>query len=217
MKNNTDELLTLRHVTAGYGHRRVVHDLSARIRPGDFIVLHGSNGCGKSTLLRLMAGLLCPDGGTVWRREGLQTGYLPQHRAVDRTFPITVRQVVLSGLTGQYRWWRSCPAELCHRADDLLVRLGLEACATHPIEALSGGQWQRTLLARALVSRPDLLLLDEPETHLDAAMRALLYDLLRDGGAARAVVMVSHEEDTAALPPGYTLWRMQEGRLLRTV
>lgn len=214
MKNNGNRpLVVLSHVSAGYGRGPVVRDASACVMPGDFIVLRGGNGSGKSTLLRLMAGLLRPGEGGLTRRGGLRTGYLPQHRTIDRTFPVTVRQVVLSGMASRHAWWRRCPAPLCADAEALMERLGLADLATRPIEALSGGQWQRTLIARALAGRPDLLLLDEPETHLDADTRALLYELLREEAAERAVVMVSHEDEKTGDGQGRTVWHMEDGVL----
>lgn len=150
------------------------------------------------------------------RDYGLRTGYLPQHRTIDRTFPVTVRQVVLSGMASRHAWWRRCPASLCADAEALMERFGLADLATRPIEALSGGQWQRTLIARALAGRPDLLLLDEPETHLDADTRTLLYGLLREEAAERAVVMVSHENEKTGDGHGRTVWHMEDGVLTAT-
>lgn len=190
-------LVCLDGVTQRFGQKTVLRDVSLRIGPRDFLILRGPNGGGKTTLLRLIAGLLRPADGSVRRRAGLNIGYLPQYRRIDRQFPITVEQTVRTGLTGHGPLWRRPGPEARARLAEAMARFRLEPLAGRPIAALSGGQWQRTLLARAVVSRPDLLLLDEPDTHLDAASKAELYALIGEAARSCAVVVVSHD---AALP-----------------
>lgn len=179
-----------------FGTSAVLSDVSVCVGRGDFWVLTGPNGGGKTTLLRIMAGLLRPSSGRVERAPGLRMGYLPQYRRIDRTFPITVREVVQSGLLACASSMRPLPRTLRDRCDQWLETMGMEAFADQPIEKLSGGQWQRTLLARAMVSQPDLLLLDEPETHLDAGGKRLLHTLLESWRQVLSVVIVSHEADS---------------------
>ena len=168
-------LIRLENVDAGYGDRMILQDCSLMVWDEDFLVLRGRNGGGKTTLLKVLAGLLPPMQGKVIRREAFTVGYLPQHRTIDREFPITVFDTVQSGLQCTLKWWQRYGAQ--HRAltEETLRSLGLEALAECPIRNLSGGQWQRTLLARALVSQPRLLLLDEPDTHLDRNAKQELY------------------------------------------
>lgn len=187
------DLLSLHNVTAGYEGRAVLHDFSLTIAPRDFIVLRGKNGGGKTTLLKLLVGLLSPMSGSVERREDLTIGYLPQYRSIDRLFPITVEQTVRSGLQTTLRWWQRFQPKHTQRTHELLHQLRLAHLAHRPIDSLSGGQWQRTLLARALVSSPQLLLLDEPDTHLDAAAKKELYEALLREHHHRAIVIVSHD------------------------
>lgn len=187
------DLLSLHNVTAGYEGRAVLHDFSLTIAPRDFIVLRGKNGGGKTTLLKLLVGLLSPMSGSVERREDLTIGYLPQYRSIDRLFPITVEQIVRSGLQTTLRWWQRFQPKHTQRTHELLRQLRLDHLAHRPIDSLSGGQWQRTLLARALVSSPQLLLLDEPDTHLDAAAKKELYEALLHEHHHRAIVIVSHD------------------------
>lgn len=190
---NKDLLLRLNHVGMNFGARTVLSDVSIDIARGDFWLLTGANGGGKTTLLRIMAGLLRPGSGSVERAKDLHIGYLPQYRRIDRTFPITVREVVQSGLLARTSSLRPVPRDLRGRCDRWIETMGLEALADHSIEKLSGGQWQRTLLARAMVSQPDLLLLDEPETHLDADGKHLLCALLEKWRHVLSIVIVSHE------------------------
>lgn len=190
-----ETLLSIENVTLCYGDRVILTDVSLSVDSGDTLLLHGPNGGGKTTLLRLMAGLLRPTKGRIVRRPGLTIGYLPQYRRIDRQFPITVGEVVLSGLVGRKPLLRRFSPEYRAATDEMLRRMQIDAIADHSIDSLSGGQWQRTLLARALVSRPDLLLLDEPDTHLDGETRQLLYDILDEERGHRAIVIVSHDEN----------------------
>lgn len=186
-------LLTLSHIDIAYDRRIVLSDFSLTLGERDFVVLRGKNGGGKTSLLKVIVGLLAPAAGTVERSPRLTVGYLPQYRSIDRRFPITVEQTVRSGLQSALRWWQ--PFTAAHRAaaHHQLRRLGLAALADRPIHTLSGGQWQRTLLARALVSNPRLLLLDEPDTHLDPQAKHDLYELLGEEHRRRSIVLVSHD------------------------
>lgn len=186
-------LISLQHINIAYEGRPVLSDFSLDVHSGDFIVLRGQNGGGKTSLLKVMVGLLPPVAGRVERAPGLTLGYLPQYRSIDRRFPITVEQTVRSGLLSQLRWWQRYTPGHGQQVQSILQRFGLEALARQPIEALSGGQWQRTLLARALVSQPHLLLLDEPDTHLDNATKSELYATLVEEHTQRAIVVVSHD------------------------
>lgn len=205
---NDRTLITLRDISLAYGRRQVLTGFSAIVEPDDFIVVTGANGSGKTTLLRLLAGLFRPVEGEVMRRAGLVTGYLPQRRDIDRSFPVTVSQVVLSGLHCRKPWWKPFTAAHRRQAADTLAASGLSALAGRSVDRLSGGQWQRTLLARALVSRPHLLLLDEPDTHLDATSRDDLYRYLVEWSRQCAVVVVSHNADALPAVPGRREWRL---------
>lgn len=202
-------LLTLTDVHLDYGTRKVLRGVTASIRSDDYIVLTGPNGGGKTTLLRLMAGLLKPTAGNVERAAGLRIGYLPQYRRIDRQFPITVRQVVHSGLLSRHRLLARPRREDREYLDETMKKLRLAALVDRPIATLSGGQWQRVLLARALVGRPDLLLLDEPDTHLDRAGRDFLYALLEKERTHCAIVLVSHDASLRAP----IFWEVKDGSL----
>lgn len=191
MSAETSPLIALHHVSLGYEDKTVLKDVTLTIGSSDTIVLQGPNGGGKTTLLRLLAGLASQQKGDVERRQDLRVGYLPQYRSIDRQFPITVAEVVRSGLTGGKSLFRRFGHADNERTQEMLKEMELEELAQRPIDTLSGGQWQRTLLARALVSQPQLLLLDEPDTHLDASHKEQLYAILQS--LRMAIVLVSHD------------------------
>lgn len=167
----------------------------------DFIGIVGPNGGGKTTLVKVMLGLKKPDCGTVeYFRNGsavdsVAVGYLPQYSNIDRMFPISVREVVLTGLGAQKRLFAHFTSRHKDMVEAALRRLDLVDLADRHIGALSGGQLQRVLLARAIVSKPDMLVLDEPNTYMDRHFQKDMYRLLCDLNTDCAVVIVSHDVD----------------------
>lgn len=205
-------LLDIKDVCLSYGERHVLCHIFNQVKNHDFIVLTGPNGGGKTTLLRLLAGLLPPTCGSIVRESGVKIGYLPQYRHIDRSFPTTVREIVRSGLSNRTSWHPfSRLGQWETRLEEMMRLFRIEDLATRPISSLSGGQWQRTLLARALVSAPDLLLLDEPETHLDEKTRNDFYDILVQQTQHSAVVTVSHDEKSFPHPVGRRIWHVEDG------
>ena len=205
-------LLDIKDVCLSYGERHVLCHIFNQVKNHDFIVLTGPNGGGKTTLLRLLAGLLPPTCGSIVREHGVKIGYLPQYRHIDRSFPTTVREIVRSGLSNRTSWHPfSRLGQWETRLEEMMRLFRIEDLATRPISSLSGGQWQRTLLARALVSAPDLLLLDEPETHLDEKTRNEFYDILVQQTQHSAVVTVSHDEKSFPHPVGRRIWHVEDG------
>lgn len=196
-------LLQLQQVGMTFEDKQVLHGIDLTIHAGDFFVLTGPNGGGKTTLLRLLAGLLTPTEGTIYRDANVRIGYLPQYRRIDRQFPLIVKDVVLSGLHNRKSFWQRFQASDHERVNNLLMEFELADLAHRPIKALSGGQWQRVLLARAFASAPNLLLMDEPDTHLDAHNRQFLYRRLQELPTEVATVLVSH--DAVAFPNQQTL------------
>lgn len=186
-------LLTFSHVDAGYPHRPVLADVNLNISRRDFIVLTGSNGGGKTTLVRLMLGLMRPTAGRLWRMPHIVMGYQPQYQHIDRQFPITVEELVLTGLQNRLRPWQRFRDEHRQRVATLLERFDLAPMSRRLVSQLSGGQLQRALFARAVVSEPDLLVIDEPDTYLDTRHKQLLYDFLGHITPETAIVMVSHD------------------------
>lgn len=165
-------------LTLGYAHRPVLQDLSLTLHPGEFWCCLGLNGAGKTTLLHTLLGALAPQQGQLWRHPALTTqhglGFVPQRCALNPTLPTTVQEFVLLGTVGTTQRRRERQAHL-HWA---LARVGLDGMARRDYWSLSGGQQQRALVARALIRRPRLLLLDEPTSGFDPPTTEVLLDCL---------------------------------------
>lgn len=197
-----DKLIELSHVTAAYGHKVVLRDISLVIGKDDFLGIIGPNGGGKTTLLKVMLGLLAPVAGTIrFFRDGkevpsLKIGYLPQMNHIDKKFPISVREVVASGLSAEKPLFRAFTKAQEKRIDEVIGRMGLENLDRRPIGELSGGQLQRVLLGRSIVSRPEVLILDEPNSYVDKRFESHFYPLLEEINRESAIVLVSHDIGT---------------------
>jgi zinc transport system ATP-binding protein len=189
----------LQDVSFGYDSRLAIEDATISVDEGGFISIIGPNGGGKSTLLKLLLGLLRPQRGRVRvfgedpRRGRDQIGYMPQFHRVDAHFPITVEEVVRLGLLSRHTrlgWPRRGDHESVARA---LETVGCPQLNQEPFANLSGGQRQLVLIARALVSNPRLLLLDEPTANLDPAVEGSFHDLLKRLAAEITICLVSHD------------------------
>lgn len=188
------DLVRFDRVSLGYGGRPVIADLSFGIAEGDFLGLVGPNGSGKTTILRAILGTLDPEAGTITRAPGLRFGYVPQRDQVDYGFPLKVRDVVLMGRYDRIGIGRRPTADDRKHADAALDHVGILGLADRPLSALSGGQKQRTLIARALVGRPNFLVLDEPTNGMDVVSTTQILGLVRElhERDRLTVLMVSH-------------------------
>ena len=198
-----DPVLSAHGVSFAFGAHRVLEDVGLEVSPGEFTALVGPNGAGKSTLLRIVLGLLAPQTGRVElfgsspRRlpDRWRLGYVPQRPRLAPDLPATVEEVVAAGRLAKRGWWRRPrPADrtaVVHALDSV----ALAELRNQRVVELSGGQQQRVLIAKALASEPQLLILDEPIAGVDAQAQRLFRDslvhLLREHGAA--VLLVSHE------------------------
>ena len=192
-----DILVEIKGVDFSYGSVPLLENVNFVIKNHDFIGIIGANGSGKTTLIKLVTGELLPQKGIVVNACSNSVGYLPQYAAIDKHFPISVREVVETGLVTSRNIWRMwLTADEQRRVDAVIGQMELADVAGIPISQLSGGQLQRTMLARAIVSRPRLLLLDEPETYLDTDSGQRLLRLLEELNEQCAIVIVSHDVTT---------------------
>jgi zinc transport system ATP-binding protein len=184
MTNRTDTLLRAEKICLQLGGRTVLDRVDVQVRAGEIVTLVGPNGSGKTTLLRVLLGLHSRDSGTVTRRTGLRIGYMPQRLQVEESLPITVMRFL--HLAGKVS------VEAVHAASR---RTGIENILHSPLQTVSGGEFQRVLLARALLRKPDLLILDEPAQGVDINGQQQLYTLIADirNELGCGVLMVSHD------------------------
>ena len=195
-------LISLKDVSVGYDDRQKVLDhVNLDILPNDFIGVIGPNGGGKTTLVKTILKELPYSGevqySPVIGSDGYRAiGYLPQVSDIDKSFPISVCEVVLSGLQARKRLFGRYSAADKAKALQLLDLCGIESIARRPIGELSGGQLQRTLLCRALISDPKVLILDEPANFVDNKFEKELYAILRQLNDRMAIIMVSHDLGT---------------------
>ncbi|MBI9033903.1 MAG: ABC transporter ATP-binding protein [Bacteroidales bacterium] len=199
MKDKT--LIKLSNVSAGYSDFIALQNINFEICEHDFIGVIGPNGGGKTTLLKVILGLLEPMKGKIdysFTSENghSQLGYLPQVSLTDKKFPITVLEIVLSGLIHKKRLFGKYTKNEKHQALQLLDEVGVAHLARKTIGEISGGQMQRVMLARAIVSSPQVLILDEPNTYVDNKFEHDLYHALKKLNEKMAIVMVSHDIGT---------------------
>lgn len=187
-------LIRIKHMDVAYHKNLVLSDVSLSIYEQDFIGIIGPNGGGKTTLIKAILGLMKPQKGTLETSlEKHEIGYLPQGSQVDEKFPITVSEVIASGLQhGLHVSFRKVKTRQ-QKVDEALRKVGMEALRSRPIGELSGGEFQRTMLARAIISSPRLLVLDEPDTHVDNQFETELYSLLKELNKQMTILLVSHD------------------------
>ena len=194
-----NSIIKIENLSAGYDQKTVLHDINLEISEKDFLGIIGPNGSGKTTLMKVILGLLKPSEGKItfydngMPVEQLEIGYLPQYNSIDKKFPISVYEVILSGLNRQKSLFSRFTKEHHERVKETISMMGLEGMENKPIGQLSGGQMQRSLLGRAIVSNPKAIILDEPNTYIDKRFEARLYSLLEEINKQRAVILVSHD------------------------
>ena len=196
MNSDNSIILNINNVSLSYGERHVLCHIKECLRSTDFVVLSGPNGGGKTTLMRLILGLKKPTEGSIhFCSEGkeISMGYLPQYNDLDKQFPISVYEVVLSGLSKSKSLFARYTKQHHQQVAETLERMQISDLKDRHIGALSGGQLQRVLLARAIVSKPDVVILDEPNTYIDRRFQKQMYEMLEQINKECAIIIVSHD------------------------
>jgi len=198
-----NKLIEINNLTVGYENKpNVLKDVSLTIYEDDFLGIIGPNGGGKTTLLKSILGLIKPQSGTIsfydngQKVPSFNIGYLPQINQIDKKFPISVSEVILSGLTLRKQFFRRYGAKDRLKVNNVAERLGIEGLLPRAIGELSGGQLQRVLLGRAIIDNPKLIILDEPSTYVDKLFETNFYKLLGDINKDIAIMLVSHDVGT---------------------
>lgn len=192
-----DKFMELSDISLSYGRRDILSDVNLVLHRGDFLAVTGANGGGKTSLIKIMLGLIVPTTGSVSYYDGgtvapANTGYLPQKNSMDMRFPITLGEMIESGLVGSRV--KDVSARR-YRLEEVVDMMELSALLHRQIGEVSGGQFQRALMARALVGKPELLVLDEPTSYLDAYFEDKVFDILSSLAGKCTVVMVSHNAE----------------------
>ncbi|MCC8172946.1 MAG: ABC transporter ATP-binding protein [Odoribacter sp.] len=191
-------ILELKDIAGRYDGVKVLEHINLKIVENDFLGIIGPNGGGKTTLLKLILGLIKPYEGEIIYYTPKQNlfGYLPQNNTIDKRFPISVTEVVLSGLLSDKGLFKTYTKADRQKAEEILEKYGIGDYKKVPIGELSGGQMQRVFLCRAIISSPRVLILDEPTTYVDSNFEKEFYAILKELNHTTAIIMVSHDLGT---------------------
>lgn len=186
-------LIELKQVDIAYGDHVVLSDVDFRVSQDDFIGIIGPNGSGKTSLIKLILGEIEPFTGSIEMVDNLSIGYLPQINHLDTKFPITVEEMVEAGLLGLNHNGINERKAKKEQLENVLRQFRLEDIRNKQVGMLSGGQLQKTLLARSVVSSPQLLILDEPDTYIDNEFEHEMYEYLKKFNNDMGILLVSHD------------------------
>jgi zinc transport system ATP-binding protein len=194
-----DKIINIQNLNFSYNSQPVLIDVNLSVAPGDFIAMIGPNGGGKTTLLKLMLGLLNADSGSMQifgrrpQEVSHRIGYVPQDVHINKNFPVSALDVVLMGKLKPRRGWSWHSQQDRIEALNVLKRVEIEKFRDHRIGELSGGQKQRVFVARALVTDPELLFLDEPTASIDTKGQTEFYAMLKELNKKITIIVVSHD------------------------
>ena len=190
------EYISLCNINVFYDQKQVLEEVNLDINSTDFIGVIGPNGGGKTTLMKTILKQVPFSGDVHYHKPDLRVGYMPQLQDVDKSFPISLKDVVVSGLQSEKGLWGRYGKEDYKRAEKLLEMAGVKDLSNRAIGELSGGEFQRAMLCRAVISNPHVLILDEPTNFVDNRFEKELYELLKILNEQMAIVMVSHDLGT---------------------
>ncbi|MDD6211460.1 MAG: ABC transporter ATP-binding protein [Bacteroidales bacterium] len=202
INEKNDLILKLDDVTTGYDGKAVLKNINLSVYKKDFLGIIGPNGGGKTTLIKTILELVPPiSGKIITYRNGkkvndLRIGYLPQVARIDTKFPVTAQEMILSGLAHQRNWLRRYKPHHRELLEETIERVGIKKYAHKPVGNLSGGELQRVLLGRAIIARPELLILDEPSTYIDKPFEEHFFHLLDEINKESAIILISHDIGT---------------------
>lgn len=194
-------IITLKNVGVNYEHSVALEDVNLEIFEDDFIGIIGPNGGGKTSLVKAIMSVIPYSGEIEYapalrRKNHMKIGYMPQVSQFDTRFPISIEEVVLSGLQSERGFFGRYTHADRQRATELLRQMGIDEIASRPIGEVSGGQLQRALLCRAIIAEPKLLILDEPTNFVDNSFEREFYALVKQLHERMAVMIVSHDVGT---------------------
>ena len=198
-------VISIDRLSFSYERTPILKEVSFQVYPNEFIGIIGPNGGGKTTLLKLILGFLTPSHGSltvfghppVTSSTNERLAYVPQTTRFDRDFPISVEEVVLSGILSELPWYGKFQTKHRQAAREALLKVGLPDLSHRSFGSLSGGQAQRVLIARALIAKPQLLLLDEPTSSVDQQAENEIYGILKQLKGQITILMVTHDFRTA--------------------
>ncbi|GAU75496.1 metal ABC transporter ATP-binding protein [Fusibacter sp. 3D3] len=191
-----DLQLKLQDISVSYGRNVILNHISIDIFKGDYIGIIGPNGAGKSTLIKAILGLIPLQKGAIQKSNTLRIGYVPQYSQFEKNFPITVMDTILMGsITPNSEFFHRHSKSEKEKAVALAEFLHIEDCLHKNINNVSGGQMQKSMIARAMIQSPDILILDEPTSNVDNNSRNEIYDILRDINKTQdtTVLLISHD------------------------
>lgn len=188
------KLIKIKDLTVKYDDYTAIENVNFSIEENKFITIIGPNGGGKTTLIKAILGFIKPNKGEIIKSSGLKIGYVPQKNSFEQEFPISVSQVILSGdLKNKMQLLHRYKAKSWDRLNDTLKHLDIIDLKDQQINELSGGQLQKVLLGRAIISNPNLLILDEPFSNIDTNSTNKYFQLLKKLSSDMAILMISHD------------------------
>lgn len=185
--------ISIKNLSVYYEDFKALDDINLNISKNDFLAIIGPNGGGKSTLIKSIVGLIDYKEGNIKCNEA-KIGYVPQHANFDKHFPITVYDVILLGAIGsKIKPFKKINDSYKVKADELIERLGIKAIKDKEIGKLSGGQFQKALIARAMITDPEILILDEPTSSIDPESKGEIFKILKELNSDMTILVVTHD------------------------